>query len=55
MTALVIPDLGKYAVAVLSAYGVSILLLVLLVGGSILASRRAAKALKAAEARRGRG
>ncbi len=36
-----IPDLGKYAVSVLSAYGVSILLLVALVA---MSARRAASA-----------
>ena len=35
-----IPDLGKYSVYVLSAYGTSIALLILLVGISLLKGRR---------------
>ncbi|MBE3638631.1 heme exporter protein CcmD [Mangrovicoccus algicola] len=46
------PDLGKYAGAVLSAYGVSLLLLAALVGVSLLSARRAGRALRDAEARR---
>ncbi|MGB0658804.1 MAG: heme exporter protein CcmD [Mangrovicoccus sp.] len=46
------PDLGKYAVQVLSAYGVSVVLLVGLVGLSLRAARHAAADLKDAEERR---
>ncbi|WP_299967312.1 heme exporter protein CcmD [uncultured Roseobacter sp.] len=45
------PDLGKYADAVLSAYGVSILLLVALVLLTIVQGRRARRALIAIEKR----
>ncbi|WP_195820724.1 heme exporter protein CcmD [Roseobacter sp. MH60115] len=45
------PDLGKYADAVLSAYGVSILLLVLLVVLSLRQGRRARRALQDVEKR----
>lgn len=50
-----IPDLGKYGAEVMSAYGVSFALLLLLVLASLLASRKAGKALKAAEERRQNG
>lgn len=46
------PDLGKYAVSVLSAYGASFALLALLVWLSLRRSRRAAAELRAIEARR---
>ncbi len=46
------PDLGKYAAAVLSAYGVSILLIAALVGWSFLRALRVRRDLEAAEARR---
>lgn len=46
------PDLGKYADAVLNAYGVSLVMLVALVAASVIASRKAARDLKAAEERR---
>lgn len=46
------PDLGKYAETVLSAYVVSIVLLVVLVAMSIYASRKAMAELKKLEARR---
>ncbi|WP_108262222.1 heme exporter protein CcmD [Mangrovicoccus ximenensis] len=49
------PELGKYAGTVLSAYAVSLVLLVLLVAGSVLAARRAAKQLEDAEERRKNG
>ncbi len=48
-------DLGQYAVPVLSAYAVTIALLVALVAGSIWRARRVARALAEVEARRGRG
>ncbi|WP_136637544.1 heme exporter protein CcmD [Pseudooceanicola onchidii] len=46
-----IPDLGKYAGAVLSSYAVSITLIVLLVAVSLWRSRRAAQALREVEER----
>ncbi len=46
-----IPELGKYASAVLSAYGVSIVLLVGLVWWSLSQSTKARKALAEEEAR----
>jgi heme exporter protein D len=49
------PDLGKYATAVLSAYGVSLLLLVAIVALTWLRARRVRKKLEAAEARRAHG
>lgn len=45
------PDLGKYAGAVLSAYGVSILLLVALVALSVWRAGRVRRALEAQERR----
>lgn len=45
------PDLGKYAGEVLLAYGVSGVVLALLVGLSILQARRVRRALAEAEAR----
>jgi heme exporter protein D len=47
-----IPDLGKYAGTVLSAYAVSLLLLAAIVGLSIWQARRVKRRLDAAEARR---
>jgi heme exporter protein D len=47
------PDLGAYAAAVLSAYGISILLIAGLVGWSFLRAARVRRDLDAAEARRG--
>ena len=44
------PDLGKYAVEVALAYGVSLTLIVLLVGFVVLRNRRTYRALKALEA-----
>jgi heme exporter protein CcmD len=49
------PDLGKYAVEVLSAYGVSILLLAGIVGLSVARARRVRRELDEAEARHRRG
>jgi heme exporter protein D len=50
------PDLGKYAVDVLSAYGLSLLLIAGLVAWSFLRSARVRRALDEAEARaRGHG
>lgn len=46
------PDLGKYAATVLSAYGLTILLLGIVIWISLRASLRARNALNAAEARR---
>lgn len=43
------PDLGKYADAVLSAYGVTLALIVLLAGLSIWRARRVKRALDAFE------
>ena len=51
----VMPDLGKYAVEVLSAYGVSILLLAGIVGLSVARARRVRRELEEAEARQRRG
>ena len=48
------PDLGKYADAVLSAYGASILLLVVLVAASVWKGRRVRAELDRIEARTGR-
>ncbi len=48
------PELGKYAVAVLSAYGAGIGLIAALVAVSLWQSRKVRAALRAAEARRGR-
>lgn len=45
------PDLGKYGDTVLSAYGVSITLLLLLVGFSLWRGRRVRGALADVEAR----
>lgn len=45
------PDLGKYAEAVLTAYGASILLLVLLVALTFRRGRRARAQLREIEAR----
>ena len=46
------PDLGKYADTVLSAYGASILLLIILVLLSLRAARKARAELDHAEAQR---
>ncbi len=45
------PDLGKYVVTVLSSYGVSITLLILLVGGSLFRAKRVRAQLKEVEER----
>lgn len=45
------PDLGKYAFAVLSSYGVTLGLLALLVAVSLWRGRRVKAALQLAEAR----
>ena len=47
-----IPDLGKYATEVLSAYGVSIALLVLVIWWSMRRSRRVKQRLDRIEAQR---
>jgi heme exporter protein D len=49
------PDLGRYAVEVLSAYAVSILLLAGIVGLSVMRARRVKRDLDEAEARHRRG
>ncbi|MEP2784255.1 MAG: heme exporter protein CcmD [Pseudoruegeria sp.] len=46
------PDLGKYTVEVLSAYGVSILLILLLVCASLSRGRRTRDTLRKVEQRR---
>ena len=48
------PDLGKYADTVLSAYGVSLVLLAGIIWLTWSQARRALKRLKDAEERRGR-
>ena len=48
------PDLGKYADTVLSAYAVTILLIVALVAFSLRRAARVRAALRAQEARMGR-
>ena len=45
------PDLGKYAAAVLSAYGVSIVLILGLIAMSVIRSRRVKADLEEVEAR----
>lgn len=47
------PDLGKYAATVLSAYAVTILLLVVLVVVSVVQARQARARLTEIEARKG--
>ncbi|MGR3758254.1 MAG: heme exporter protein CcmD [Tranquillimonas sp.] len=46
------PDLGKYAVEVLSAYAGGLALLALIGGQSLLRARRVARQLRQAEGRR---
>jgi heme exporter protein D len=48
------PDLGKYAVAVLGSYAVTALLLAALVGLSLWQSARMKRALAEVEARQGK-
>ena len=48
-----IPDLGKYAVVVLAAYGVSLGLIIGLVGLSLWQGARMKRALEAVERRQG--
>ncbi len=55
MIAALMPDLGSYATFVLSAYAVSIVLILALVGLSVWAAKRAQAALDEAEARRRNG
>lgn len=45
------PELGKYAVAVLSSYGISVALLVALCVLSVIRARRMRRDLKAVEER----
>ncbi len=45
------PDLGKYAAVVLSAYGASIAVLAVLVAASLLRGRKIRRALKSVEDR----
>jgi len=47
------PDLGKYAVAVLGSYVATIILLAALVGVSLWRSARMRRALREVEARQG--
>ena len=49
------PDLGKYAFAVLASYGTSLALLGALVGWSVWRYRAVRRALEAAEARMKKG
>jgi heme exporter protein D len=49
------PELGKYAATVLSAYGISLTLLAGLVVLSLVQSRRSKRRLDEAEARRRNG
>jgi heme exporter protein D len=48
------PDLGTYAVPVLSSYGVSLVLLVAVIVASIWKARRVRARLEEVESRRGR-
>lgn len=48
-----IPDLGKYALTVLSAYGVSILLLLVLLWSSLRAARKSRQDLEKVERKNG--
>ena len=52
MTPFIFPDLGPYAVEVLSAYAGTLALLLILVAGSVLQGRRTRLRLKEFEARR---
>lgn len=47
------PDLGKYAFAVLSSYGVTIALLIVIVMASLYRARKVRAALDEIESRRG--
>lgn len=49
------PDLGKYASTVLSAYAISLTLLVAIIALSLWRARRMRRKLDAAEARRNDG
>ena len=48
------PDLGKYAAAVLSSYAVTLVLLAAIVGLSLWQARRMKRALAEVEARQGK-
>lgn len=48
------PDLGRYAVEVMSAYAGSILLLVAIVAVSVWRARKVRRDLESVEARRGK-
>lgn len=48
------PELGKYAVAVLSSYGAALLLLAGIVGLSLWQGKRMKRALSEVEARQGK-
>ena len=52
MTPFIFPDLGRYAVEVLSAYAGTLALLLILVAGSVLQGRRTRLRLEEFEARR---
>ena len=51
---MILPDLGTYALPVLSSYAVSIGLLIVLVAASIWKARRVRARLEKVETRRGR-
>ncbi|WP_370251090.1 heme exporter protein CcmD [Nioella sp.] len=46
------PDLGRYATEVLSAYAGTLILLALLIAGSVWKARKVLRQLREAEARR---
>lgn len=50
-----LPDLGKYALPVLSSYAAAIVLIALLVGWSLIRGARVRRALREVETRLGRG
>ncbi|WP_438363138.1 heme exporter protein CcmD [Nioella halotolerans] len=47
------PDLGRYATEVLSAYAVTFLLVAVLIGASVWKARKVLRQLREAENRRG--
>ena len=49
------PELGKYATEVMSAYGISLVLIVAIIAQSWLRAGKVKKALEEAEARRSNG
>ena len=48
------PDLGKYAVAVLGSYGATVILIALLVAASLWQGARVRRSLREVEERQGR-